>query len=66
MSHCRSFRESLKNRFEKALDSIWKTPGNPLPEEPLSELPKAPLTKDQCDSTKDPLDLLIEKEEDED
>ncbi len=70
-------KESLKNRFEKALDSIWETTGNPrtqraeqsshdgnpLPEEILSELPKAPLSKEQLDSTKDPLDLLIEKEE---
>ncbi len=62
MSRCRSFRKSLKTGFEKALDSIWKT-GDSLPEEPLSELPKTPLSKEQLDSIKDPLDLLIEKEE---
>lgn len=55
-------KESLKRRFNELLESFWKD-GNPLPEEPLPPLPKVPLTKDQMDSTKDPLDLLIEKEE---
>lgn len=63
MERRKDYRESLKNRFEKALDSIWKTPGNPLPEDFLRESPKTPLSKEQWDSMKDPLDLLIEKEE---
>ena len=62
MSHCRSSSKSRENRFNKALDLIWKT-GDPLPEEPLPGLPEAPISKEQRDSTKDPLDLLIEKEE---
>ena len=66
MSGRRDSRESLKKRFERALESIWKIPGDPLPEEPLLESPRAPLTKDQSDSTKDPLDLLIEKENSQD
>lgn len=70
-------KRSLRKRFEEVLDAIWKTSGNPrtqraeqssydenpLPETPLPELPEVPLSKEQSDSTRDPLDLLIEKEE---
>ncbi len=51
---------SLKKKFNKILDAVWKI-GNPLPEEPLPELPKIPLTKEQIDSTRDPLDVLSDK-----
>lgn len=30
-------------------------------EEPLPELPKVPLTQEQTDSTRDPLDVLADK-----
>lgn len=53
-------KRSLKKKFNKILDKVWKL-GNPLPEEPLAELPKVPLTKDQIDSTRDPLDVLSDK-----
>ncbi len=58
---CKESRKSLKKRFEKALDLIWKS-GDPLPEDPEPKLPKAPLSKDQLDATRDPLDILIERE----
>ena len=63
MSRRKHLRESLKKRFKKILNSIW-TSGDPLPEEGMRESPKVSLSKSQKDAMEDPLDLLIEKEDD--